>query len=89
MKCDNCRKRMKVVLTNIDIKYENKDIKVLNIPAFWCPNCKKQSVHDVMVERAKNYIHLYGAENNSIDFGACERKENEDAIVVMQTLGIL
>lgn len=89
MKCENCRERMNVVLGNTDITVEDTHIKVLNIPVLVCPNCKKQVIHDVLTKRAENYVHQYGAQNNTIDFGVCEQKESEDSIAIMQTLGIL
>lgn len=89
MKCDTCRKRMNVTLGDADINMDGTTVKVINIPVFVCPNCEKRIIHDVIIKRAENYIHQYGMQGNSIDFGICEQKENEDAITTMQTLGIL
>lgn len=89
MKCRNCRERMKVTLGNTEIEIEDAYIKIINLPVLVYPNCENQVVHDVLIKRALNYVYLYGAQNNIIDFGICEQKENENTIITMHTLGIL
>ncbi len=89
MKCETCRKRMKVVSGSTVMTVDGTPIRVNNIPVFICLVCGKQVVDGVVLIRAEQYIRQYGAPDKTLDFAACEQKETEDTVVVMQTLGIL
>jgi hypothetical protein len=40
-----------------------------------------------VIERAIDYARQYGAKNNQLDFGLCERKESEDMPILSQSFG--
>lgn len=89
MKCEHCGKRLKTMLGSTKLPFEGRSIQVNNIPVLVCPDCGSEIFHDIILERARQYICQYGAQGGQIDFGTCEQREAGDTIVTMQTLGLM
>ena len=86
MKCTDCQKRMRVIISHTRIAMDNMTIVVRNVPVLECPVCGKRLVHDMAAARVRQYVQQYGAPQEYLDFAQCEQTENEDVMVVMQLL---
>lgn len=86
MKCNACKKRMNVVLTEFDFDFCGVIKKGVNVPSCRCPQCGSIVVHDIIRARLRGYAAQESG--NTVDFAKHEQQEAED-FAVLHTLGIM
>ncbi|MDR1705375.1 MAG: YgiT-type zinc finger protein [Clostridiales bacterium] len=80
MKCGECKSKAERVLTETEFDYNGVKKQAVNVPALYCPNCKKTVVPDMIYLRLKDYAERFG--DDIIDFTECDNKDSEDMMIV-------
>lgn len=79
MKCKGCGKKLIARLGETEITAGGKRIRAINIPAFYCQNCDKESFHELVLQKAESYAYQKNLPD-VLDYAAFEETESEDML---------
>lgn len=73
-KCPTCKKRVVSIKTSLEKEYQDKIVKIINVPAKHCPACGEIFIEESDERQITDFL-TFGCHENIIDYSLYEAAE--------------